>query len=116
MQLRQLLSYFKQRINFLSFVCIRTVPRIYVGDAGFENSSKYKLDATPKEFRVEEFDWHCKLGYEGTCKEGNYLFWINDVLATSLPKAPPIKKDNIPVVCQSENLVILGDVIKRVTF
>ena len=33
-----------------------------------------------------------------------------------LPAALPIKKDNIPVVCQSENLVMLSDIIKRVTF
>ena len=44
------------------------------------------------------------------------MFWVNDTLATDLQKAPPLKKDNIPVVCSSDNLVLLGDVIKRVTF
>ena len=44
------------------------------------------------------------------------MFWVNDTLASDLQKAPPINKENIPVVCQSENLVLLGDVVKRVTF
>ena len=44
------------------------------------------------------------------------MLWINNVLAEDLPEAPLLKKENIPVVCQSENMVLLGDVIKRVTF
>ena len=47
---------------------------------------------------------------------GKYLFWINDTLVTDLEKASPNKKRDIPVVCQCENLVFLGDVVKRVTF
>ena len=75
------------------------------------------LDETPLQFRVEQFDWDCKLTFEGPYyDEGKYLLWINEVLVTDLPAAPPIKKENIPVVCQSDNLVFLGDVTKRVTF
>ena len=74
------------------------------------------LDATPLQFRVEQYDWDCKLSFEGDFMQGKYLMWINDVLVSDLPSAPPIKKDNIPIVCQSDNLVFLGDVTKRVTF
>ena len=74
------------------------------------------LDATPLQFRVEQFDWDCKLSYEGEWYTGHYSLWINDVLVSDLPAAPLIKKDNIPIVCQSDNLVFLGDVTKRVTF
>ena len=74
------------------------------------------LDTTPLKFRVEQFDWDCKLSYEGSWTKGEYLLWINEVLVSDLPAALPIKKENIPVVCQSDNLVFLGDVTKRVTF
>ena len=74
------------------------------------------LDATQLRFRVEQFGWDCKLSYEGDYRQGKYLMWINEVPVTDLPAAPPIKKDNIPVVCQSDNLVFLSDLIKRVTF
>ena len=74
------------------------------------------LDATPLQFSVEQFDWDCKLSYEGEWYTGHYSLWINDVLVSDLPAAPLIKKDNIPIVCQSDNLVFLGDVTKRVTF
>ena len=74
------------------------------------------LDASPQEFSIEDYGWHCKLAYEGDWRAGKFLFWINAVLASDLQKAPPIKKENIPVVCQSENMILLGDVIKRVTF
>ena len=70
------------------------------------------LTATSLQFSVKQFDWDCKLSY----KFPKYLLWINEVLTTDLPVAPPIKKENIPVVCQSDNLVFLGDVTKRVTF
>ena len=73
------------------------------------------LNENPLEFSIKEFDWQCKLAYEGNAI-GKYLLWINDVLASELPKAPPIEKDHIPTVCQSENLVLMGDTIKRVTF
>ena len=74
------------------------------------------LDTKALEFRVEQYDWSCKLTYEGDSNAGKSLLWINEVLVAALPPAPPIKKDNIPSVCQSDSLVFLGDVIKRVTF
>ena len=80
------------------------------------HTNPYVLDKAPIEFSIEEFGWQCKLGYEGDEKDGKYLFWINGILVTTLPKAPPIKKENIPIVCQSDNLVFLGEVTKRTTF
>ena len=74
------------------------------------------LDAAPLEFYFEPFAWQCTLSYEGEWTNGKYLLWINDILVTALLEAPPIQKDNIPPVCQSDNLVFLGDVTKRVTF
>ena len=78
------------------------------------------LDKTPIEFSIDQFDWQCKLAFEEDKNkegDGKYLFWINDSLVTSLPnEAPPIQKDNIPTVCQSDNLVIDGEVTKRTTF
>ena len=82
----------------------------------FYGTATTMLDATQLQFSVEQFDWDCKLSYEGDAYKGKYLIWINEVLVTDLPAAPPIKKDNIPMVCQSDNLVFLGDVTKRVTF
>ena len=52
----------------------------------------------------------------GNDNAGKYILWINEVAVCDLPAAPPIKKDNIPPVCQSDNLVFFGDFIKRVTF
>ena len=74
------------------------------------------VNTSPVQFTVEQLNWDCKLSYKGNDYSGKYLLWINEVLVCQLPAAPPIKKDNIPVVCQSENLVMLGDIIKRVTF
>ena len=74
------------------------------------------LDTTPQEFSIDQLGWQCKLSYEGNWKAGKYWFYINDTLVSELPKAPLITKSNIPVVCQSDNLVFLGDVTKRVTF
>ena len=73
-------------------------------------------NAKPLEFRVDLYGWDCKLAFKGDREEGKYLFWINEVLAKALPKAPPISKDNIAPVCQSDNLVILNYNLKRVTF
>lgn len=74
------------------------------------------LYTKPVEFSVEELEWLCKLSWEGAWFGGKYLLWINDIQASTLPKAPPLKKENIPIVCQSDNLVLLGDVTKRTTF
>ena len=57
------------------------------------------MKASPLQFIVEEFNWDCKLSYDGNDYSGKYLLWINEVLVSQLPAAPPIKKDNIPVVC-----------------
>ena len=46
----------------------------------------------------------------------NYELWIEDVSAYDLPEAPPIAKENIPIVCQSENLVFKGEVTTRITY
>ena len=74
------------------------------------------LHTTQLQFSVKQFDWDCKLSYNGDWRQGKYLLSINEVLVSELPPAPPIKKDNIPLVCQSDNHVFLGDVTKRVTF
>ena len=74
------------------------------------------LDKSPREFTIEEYGWLCKLSFEGYYETGKYLLWINGILATDLPAAPLLKKENIPVVCQSDNLVFSGVVMKRVTF
>ena len=83
---------------------------------GEDRTATIMLDAEPLEFNVEEFDWQCKLGYQGKYDDGKYLLWVNDILATALLKAPLIKKENIPPVCQSDNLVFNGEVTKRTTF
>ena len=81
---------------------------------GNSYTAKNMLDAQPLEFRIEEKDWFCKLAYER--EKDKYLLWINDTIVSQLPIAPLIEKENIPVVCQSDNLVFLGEVTKRVTF
>ena len=45
-----------------------------------------------------------------------YKLWIDGVLTSELPAAPPITKENIPVVCQSDTLVYRGEVTIRYTF
>ena len=80
-------------------------------------TARTMLDASPVQFRVDQYGWQCKLAFECVEKEkGKYLFTIDEVLANTLPKAPPIQKEDIAPVCQSDNLVILNDILKRVTF
>ena len=43
----------------------------------------------------------CKLAWEGD-HYGEYILHINDTLATELPPAPAITKDNLPPVCRSD--------------
>ena len=43
------------------------------------------LDVKPLEFKVDQYGWQCKLAYEGDYKAGKYLFWINEILANTLP-------------------------------
>ena len=38
-----------------------------------------------------------------------YILHVDDVLVTELPKAPPIKKENLPKVCRSEITEFLGE-------
>ena len=38
------------------------------------------------------------------------------MVVRDLPPAPPVKKEDIPVVCQSENLVFIGEVTTRITY
>ena len=65
----------------------------------FKGTATTILDASPIHFKIEQFNWDCKLAYEGGPRDGKYLLWIDGVLVTDLPSAPPIKKDNIPPVC-----------------
>ena len=75
------------------------------------------LDETPFEFTSETKGWQCKVGYQRiTYDEGLYTLQVNDTIAKDLPNAPPIKKENIATVCQSDNLVLDSEVIKRTTF
>ena len=71
----------------------------------YKSNSTTILSESPLEFCVKQYDWKCKLSYQGESKDGKYLLWINGVLVTDLPAAPPIKKEDIPPVCQSDNLV-----------
>ena len=79
-------------------------------------ATKTYLDASPQEFSIDQYGWQCKLAFEGDENAGKYSFYVNDTLASDLPKAPLTNKADIPLICQSDNLVFLGDVVKRVTF
>ena len=57
------------------------------------------LDQSALEFTIEQYNWYCKLAFEGTQRQGKYLLWINGKLVTDLQKAPPVRKENLPVVC-----------------
>ena len=48
--------------------------------------------------------------------DGEYVLHLDDELATELPEAPPITKDNLPPVCRSEVLEFIGETITRVTW
>ena len=45
-----------------------------------------------------------------------FQLMIDGTLVTDLPPAPPIAKDDSPVVCQSDNFEMKGEVITRTTF
>ena len=62
-------------------------------------TAKTMLDKSPLKFSIEQYNWDCKLSYKEKPYPAKYLLWINEVLVSDLPAAPPIKKDNIPVVC-----------------
>ena len=48
--------------------------------------------------------------------DGKYILHINDVLATELPPAPAITKDNLPPVCRSEVYEFIGETVTRLTW
>ena len=102
-------------VNHSHFLFGSTMPCKFIHFGG-DTTAANMLDASPLEFKIEQFAWQCKLGYEGEWEKGKYLFWVDGTLATDLPEAPPIQKENIPTVCQSDNLVINGEVTKRTTF
>jgi len=79
-------------------------------------STDNMLDEAPKEFALEEYNFKCKLSYEGKDEGGKYLMWINGEYVNDLPIAPPIPKDSIPVVCQSDTLIVKNNVTTRVTY
>ena len=41
---------------------------------------------------------------------------MDETLVTDLPPAPLVAKENIPIVCQSENFVYNGEVTTRITY
>lgn len=45
-----------------------------------------------------------------------YNLLVDEVSVGQLPPAPPIKKEDIPIVCQSDNLEYRGEVTNRITF
>ena len=51
----------------------------------------------------------CKLAYKEWRDKDEYILHVDDVLATELPKATPIKKQNLPEVCRSEITEFLGE-------
>ena len=72
---------------------------------------KRAKDVKFKEFIVQNTGHKCKFGGVGV-----YYLCIDEFEAIELPPAPPVLKDNIETVCQSENLVFRSDITTRVTF
>ena len=60
----------------------------------------------------------CKLSYVGECSRTDvgYILYLDDVLATELPLAPTIAKENLNTVYRSEELEFIGETITRVTW
>ena len=102
--------FLNHSLTFLT-VLYRTLPCRVDGQ-----SAENMVDKTPKEFVLEEFNVNCKLSYEGKDEGGKYLLWIDGKLVNDLPIAPPIPKDSIPVVCQSDILLVKNNVTTRVTY
>ena len=76
---------------------------------------------SPVSFTIEkdEIERGCCLTFKKTGglrenPDGDYILTIKDVLATKLPLAPPIKKENLAPVCRSEVLEYIGEIITRV--
>ena len=56
-----------------------------------------------------------------TCKlevgtRNDFILHIDDVLATELPPAPAITKENLPPVCRSEIHEFIGETVTCVTW
>ena len=70
----------------------------------------------PKEFILKDSGRKCELDM----KYPKFNLWIDGMidgtLATDLPPAPPIAKEDIPVVCQSDNYEYKGEVTTRITY
>ena len=70
---------------------------------------------------MEDLKMMCELTYDGGWGgvwgyiTGKYTLHIDDVLATKLPEAPPIKVENIPEVCRSEFHEFAGERITRLS-
>ena len=73
------------------------------------------LESKPQEFTLKDSGRKCKLA-KIEDEHDSYHLWIDDTLVTELPPAPPLAKDDIPVVCKSENFEMKGEVISRVTY
>ena len=56
----------------------------------------------------------CKL--TSSKDEYEYILYLDDVLATELPPAPPITKENLPPVCRSDVHEFCGETVTRLTW
>ena len=71
----------------------------------------------PQEVILKDSGRECMLGIDkDESGQENYMLYVDDIKVTELPQAPPILKENIPVVCQSENYIFSGEVTVRKTF
>ena len=73
-----------------------------------------KLVDSPVTFQLqtEDLDVMCKLAFNYP----DYILHLGDILATELPPAPPIKKENLPPVCRSDVLEFMGETVARLTW
>ena len=75
------------------------------------------LTETPATFTIPQYNWSCMLSFTDEYPDNQlYNLTINTIPTSALPQAPPLKKENIPVVCQSDNLTFISDILTRVTF
>ena len=70
------------------------------------------MKEAPQEYILDDSG----IKYKMSVEDNNYMLYVDDIKMTDLPQAPPIAKENIPVVCQSENFVFNGEVTTRITF
>ena len=43
------------------------------------------MEVTPLQFKIEQYNWGCKLTLKNDQYPGFYLLWIDEVLVTDLP-------------------------------